>query len=352
MKVKKYDLVRVVDKLKSVVQKNEAHPSLNGILVSGGYLIAANTEITMQVKLEGTEMDSFIIPAKAFDLIKNLPDGEVQISEKDKHMVTIQMKKIKNVYQSFPPEDFIYKKINELEDDGLLLPGNNLMEALSHVAYAADEKNNNKIMSGIYFDGEENRMNIVALDGHVIAWDTIKATGTTNVKLIVPKVAVKHILAMGIMDDVNLTYDKNSAVFKTDEYTIYTRLIEGEYFKYNKMFSDAPISTVIGRRELSGAMTRAKMCTDEKSPTVFDINGSELKVVVNDKVTDYSEVVPLQVDIEKPLTIGFDSRLVLGTVKAFTCDNLRLNFSSPEMPMVVEAEDSDMKAIVLPIKLR
>ena len=49
MKVKKYELVRIIDKLKSVVQKNTVHPALGGVLVKEGYLIAANGEITIQV---------------------------------------------------------------------------------------------------------------------------------------------------------------------------------------------------------------------------------------------------------------------------------------------------------------
>lgn len=51
MKVKKYELVRIIDKLKSVVQKNTVHPALGGVLVKEGYLIAANGEITIASKL-------------------------------------------------------------------------------------------------------------------------------------------------------------------------------------------------------------------------------------------------------------------------------------------------------------
>lgn len=70
MKLKKYELVRAVDKVKSVVQKNPQTPALGGVLIKEGYAIAANGEMTIQVKLEGTEGESFIIPMKAFDLIK------------------------------------------------------------------------------------------------------------------------------------------------------------------------------------------------------------------------------------------------------------------------------------------
>lgn len=98
MKVQKYEIARVIDKLKSIVQKNDQFPALGGILVKDGYLIASNSEITMKVKLEASEGSYFIIPMKAFDLIKNLPDGEIDISATDKNVVMIKIGAIKNKY--------------------------------------------------------------------------------------------------------------------------------------------------------------------------------------------------------------------------------------------------------------
>lgn len=38
MKVQKYEIARVIDKLKSIVQKNDQFPALGGVLVKNGYL--------------------------------------------------------------------------------------------------------------------------------------------------------------------------------------------------------------------------------------------------------------------------------------------------------------------------
>lgn len=89
MKVQKYEISRTIDKLKSIVQKNDQFPALGGVLVKDGYLIASNTEMTMQLKLEASKGSCFIIPMKAFDVIKNLPDGEVIIDADGKNIVTI-----------------------------------------------------------------------------------------------------------------------------------------------------------------------------------------------------------------------------------------------------------------------
>ena len=112
------------------------------------------------------------------------------------------------------------------------------------------------------------------------------------------------------------------------------------------------MKTYVSRPELVAAMTRAKMCTEEKKPAVFEMNEDQLNIRIADRLTDYQEEVKLQDPLPEPLKIGFDSKLVLETLKAFTCENIAMNFLGPKMPAVVEAEDSDMKAIVLPVMIR
>lgn len=129
MKVQKYEISRTIDKLKSIVQKNDQFPALGGVLVKDGYLIASNTEMTMQLKLEASKGSCFIIPMKAFDVIKNLPDGEVIIDADGKNIVTIKTKAIKNKYQSYPPEEFSFDITEDLDAPEVVINGKRMMEA-------------------------------------------------------------------------------------------------------------------------------------------------------------------------------------------------------------------------------
>lgn len=289
MKVQKYEISRTIDKLKSIVQKNDQFPALGGVLVKDGYLIASNTEMTMQLKLEASKGSYFIIPMKAFDVIKNLPDGEVDIDTEGENIVVIKTKAIKNKYQSYPPEDFSFDITENPDAPGVVINGKSLMEAIGHVIYAAADSSSATQMMGVYFEGGENKIKLVALDGHVVAVDSIPTDGTADMKLIVPKTVAKKLVSMGIIDDVAVTYTKNRAVFKSKEYTIYTRLIEGKYFDYDRFFMAGKMKTYVSRPELVAAMTRAKMCTEEKKPAVFEMNEDQLNIRIADRLTDYQE---------------------------------------------------------------
>ena len=94
MKIQKTELAAKLNQIKGVVPKKTTMPILQGILVKEGYLIANNLEMTIKAKLEGTEDECFIIPERAFDLINNLPDGEIDITISGENTMTIKADKI------------------------------------------------------------------------------------------------------------------------------------------------------------------------------------------------------------------------------------------------------------------
>lgn len=349
MKIQKTELAQKLNKIKGVVPKKTTMPVLQGILVRDGYLIANNMEMTVKAKIEGAEGESFIIPERAFDLISNLPDGEVDISVTAANIMTIKADKIKNKYQTMDPAQFPATAVQE-EGSELTIKADTLLESMKRVSYAVPAQGSNPVMSSMCLQAGGGQLNFVGLDGHVLAWDKVDYEG--EFELLVPKNTVDKLKALGLSGEVQIRHNKTGAVFISDDFEVYTRLIEGEYFKYQTMFKELPFHTVVSKMDLLDAMTRAKMCTEERCPVRFEIDGSILNLSIKDKTTDYHETVELQENMGEPLTIGFDARLVLETLKAFDCENVGLSFGGPKMPMIVEAEDSDFKTIVLPVAIK
>lgn len=348
MKIQKTDLAQKLNKIKGVVPKKTTMPVLQGVLVRDGYLIANNMEMTIKAKIEGTEGESFIIPERAFDLINNLPDGEMEISVAAENIITIKADKIKNKYQTLAPAQF---PATASQDEGseLRIKAEMLLESMKRVSYAVPAQNSNTVMTAMCLQATGGQLNFAGLDGHVLAWDKIDYDG--EFELLIPKNTVDKIKSLGLSGEVQIRHNKTSAVFITEDFEIYTRLIDGEYFKYQTLFKELPLHTVVSRMALLDAMTRAKMCTEERCPVRFEMDGGALSLSIKDNTTDYHETVELQEDIAEALTIGFDARLVLETLKAFDCENVGLSFGGPKVPMIVEAEDSDFKTIVLPVAI-
>ena len=238
---------------------------------------------------------------------------------------------------------------NQKADNLLAIKAETLLESIKRVSYAVPVMGNNAVMSSMCLQAVDGQLNFVGLDGRVLAWDKVDYDG--EFELLIPKNTVDKLKSLGLDGDVQITYNKTGAVFITEEFEVYTRLVEGKYFKYRTMFKELPVHTVVAREELLDAMTRAKMCTEERCPVRFEMQEDQLSLSIKDKTTDYHETVDLQERLSKPLTIGFDARLVLETLKAFDCDNVGISLEGPKMPMIIEAEDSDFKTVVLPVAI-
>lgn len=348
MKIQKTELAQKLNKIKGVVPKKTTTPILQGILVMDGYLIANNMEMTVKAKVEGADGETFIIPDRAFDLINNLPDGEVEITTDDKNVITIKADKIKNKYHVRDPLEFPVNTVHE-EGSELKIQSDILMESIKRVAYAVPAQAKIRSMTALCLHATEGQLNFVGLDGHILAWDKVDYDG--EFELLIPKNTVDKLKSLGLSGEIQIKYSKNGAFFITEELEVYTRLIDGDYFSYKTMFMNLSLHTVVSRTELLNAMNRAKMCTEEKRPVKFEIKDNNLNISINDHITDYSETIYLQEEMTREITIAFDAKLVIKTLKAFDCDNVGISLEGPKMPMLVEAEDSDFRALILPVAI-
>lgn len=212
MIIQKSVLAATINKIKGVVPKKATTEMevLHGILIKDGYLIANNMEMTVKAKLEGIEEECFIIPERAFDLISNLPDGEVEISVTDKNIIIIKADKIKNKYQTMEPEHFPDTATPKTENQ-LTIKANILLESMKRVSYAVPAQGNNLIMSSMCLQAANGQLNFVGLDGKVLAWDKVDYDG--EFELLIPKNTVDKLKSLGLTGDVQITHrDRKSVV--------------------------------------------------------------------------------------------------------------------------------------------
>lgn len=221
-----------------------------------------------------------------------------------------------------------------------------------HVIYAVPDMASNKIMEGVLFECIGGKLNLIGLDGHRVAWDSLPLQG--DFSFIIPKTTTEKLIQFDMKGEVRIAYSTNATLFQTDDYEIYTRLIAGQYFPYGKMFQYGDIKTAIDRRSFMEAVNRARLCgaKEDGLPIVMEIKGMSVKITYKNTIADYEEEVALQEAVSSELKIGFNPRLLLDSLKAFECDNIALAFSGKKQPVIINAEDSDMTALILPVNLK
>jgi DNA polymerase III sliding clamp (beta) subunit (PCNA family) len=324
--------------------------ALQGILVKDNSLIANDLEMLIKTKIEGAEGESFIIPERALTLINNLPDGEIEITADSDNTVVIKSDKIKNTYRSFSPQDFPLPELEGEKDNQFTIKSSVLLESIKRVSYAVAEQSPHPVLQSLLLRAEARVLNFVGVDGHVIAWDRVDYDG--EFELLIPKSAINRFQLLGLTGDVSIKFNANGALFSTNECEIYTRLSDGEFVEYRRLFDKLPLHTYLARTEMLDAVVRAKACAKDRIPVRFEIEDDVLHISLRDEATDYHEMVYLAEKLTEKLVIYFDAKLVIETLKAFDCENIGLQFAGPKYPMIIEAEDSDFKALVLPVAVK
>ena len=354
MKINRYELMRAIDKAKGIVQKNASIPALSALLIDGQRAIASNTEITLEVKLEASGGTSLLLPMRAFDMVRNLPEGELDIEQDNDQTVVIKAGKTTSRFSSYKVLDFTLRR-ERPDADGVILPGGKLMEALSKVVFASDDTSTRRELTGVNLRATGGVIKITATDGHMVAIDEVIADGVSDMDLIIPKNTVRKLISMDMDDNITLTHDGRSAVFETTAYTIYSRLIDGKYINTYQLFApdDQLHALRIDRRDLIAALTRANLCNSDetKHALVVQLNGQTIDMTLVASTSGYHEILEADTDFTGELKIGLNPKMLLEALKGYSGDIITLKLMGPRAPVYISEEASALKMIVLPVNI-
>ncbi|MCR5791366.1 MAG: DNA polymerase III [Lachnospiraceae bacterium] len=350
MKIDKSELARKINRIKSTVPKKTPLEAIQGVLVEDGYLIANNMETAVKVKLEASAGETFIIPARAFDLINNLPNGEVEIKA-DEASITIRIGSIKNKFASTGADQYPRPSVTKSEGtQSFELDSESFVASLRRVAFAIADTAHNT-MNALCLRAKDGKLNYIALDGHIIAWDKVEYDG--DFELLIPKNAVEKLVSIGLTGKLTIEHSEFGALFITDECEVSTRLVNGEFFNVEKAVTEGTMKTVAERAGLVDAINRARACmtAGTNTPVRMELAEKAVSISIAVSTVNYSESVPLIRDMENPLTIAFDSRLLTECLKAFDSEEVELSFSGPKMPLIIRDGESDFLTLILPVAL-
>lgn len=349
MKIDKEELANKLAKVKNVVPSRTTIPVLQNVLLSNGYLTATDTQLALQVILEGSEGERMLIPSSAFDLISSLPDGEIDISNDDPRQLMVRNDMMNVSYAVQEIDDFPAVEWTDKDATNASVDAQKFQRCLKSVSYAMG-RTANRMMDSVNLSCENGKLSFAALDGRQIAWDETSYEG--KFEMSIPRNAVATLIRLDLKGEMQITLSKTAASFRTKEYIISTSLLEGAFFQYQKLFpADTPINATVNRAEFLDAVSRAGMCADKMKPIVLEFSGEHVKITSRGAHTDYGEYVGLLDEIEHPIKIGIDPNLLRTAVNNFTMGEVHIGLIGPKNPVIMTEEGSSLKELLLPVNI-
>lgn len=235
-----------------------------------------------------------------------------------------------------------------------------LQQMVMQTLFAVAENENSKLVhTGLKFEMSLNQLRLVGVDGYRLAirTETIKYDGE-DVSFIVPKKTIRELIKIGGTDnekDIQISVGKRHIIFEIDNYSIISRLLEGDFLDYEAALPKSSSTTVlINTNDAVECIERTIPVIENnaKNPIRCLFDNDEMRVSTVSslgRVVDYTHANISGSRVE----IGFNSKYILDALNAADTDQVKIELTGPVSPVkIMPVSDERFLFLVLPMRLK
>jgi DNA polymerase-3 subunit beta len=374
LRIARDELLTGLQRVQGVVEKRNTMPILSNILLEaksdGVDIIATDLELGMRGLYKATvkEPGSITLSArKLFEILKELPNGEVDLTVGANNWAIIQSGKSQFKIVGLPSTE--YPALPVIEREGLTpLSGAGLANLIRKTLFAVGDNDARYILNGLLItltvSDKKTTLRLVGTDGHRLAVADQEASqpagkeGPREIKAIIPKKAaleMRHLLEEGDGEPL-IGFTKNLMIFRKSGLLLTSRLMEGTYPNYQQVIpkdKDQDKRVTVSKPELEGALRRVAVLSRDKTNAV-KVTFASGKITLFSSNPDFGEAteeLPAQYKGES-LTTGFNARYLLDVLGVVDGESVTMQMDAPLSPCLVrEPGNAGFTCVVMPVKV-
>jgi len=372
LRIAREELLTALQRVQGVVEKRNTMPILSNILLEakpdGVDILATDLEIGMRGLYKATvqEPGSITLSArKLYEILKELRDGEIELSTSENNWATIQAGKSQFKVVGLSSSE--YPALPAIEREGLTpLAGSGLLSLIRKTLFAVGDNDARYILNGLLVTlttaEKKTTLRLVGTDGHrlAVAEQEVGATGGKDtpkeIKAIIPKKAaheMQRLLEEGDGEPL-IGFTKNLMIFRKSGLLLTSRLMEGNYPNYQQVIPKEQGKRVTAdKAELEGALRRVAVLSRDKTNAVkvTFTSGHMTLFSSNPDFGEATEELPARYGGET-LTTGFNARYLLEVLGVVDGEAVSLQMDTPLSPCLIrEPGNAGFTCVVMPIKI-
>lgn len=340
-------------------------PAIEGILIKAQgeciHLTGYDFEFGIHTILPAnvTEHGSVILNAKIFcDIVRRLNEEQVEIEVNDRLNTTITSGAAQYAILGIDADEYpelpsVTGGVPVILNQGML---NNMV---SQTLFAVAEGENAKpIHTGLRFEIVQNGMRLVGVDGFRLAMRTeqINYDGD-DIAFVVPKKTIRELTKLMNHEDemVSISVGKRHIVFEVGNYSIISRLLDGEFLNYNDVIPKNTETTVlVNTRE-------AINCIEKTLPVIDNNTKNPIRCIFDHDMLRVSAVTVLGKVVDtchanvsgERVEIGFNSKYILDALHTCDADEIMIELVNPTSPVkILPLQGENFLFLVLPVRLK
>ncbi len=320
-------------------------------------VVATDLEVGISTKVpaEVIKDGSITVPSKKLqDIVRELAEGEVEISVAKNNTVGIKSGKAYFKIMGLPKEDF--PKLPEFkEENSIQLEQAMLKDGLSLTLFASSSDETRYVLNGVLFYVKGNKVRLVATDGRRLAYieKEFENKNKQSCEMIIPAKALYEISKnLAWEGTVNVIPAKNQVVFQIGDTYVVSRLIEGNFPNYEQVIpKEEKLKSNLNREEFLQSVRRASLLTSPEAPAI-KLDFLKNKVLISSRspnMGESKEEINATVD-GKEMAIGFNPHYMADVLKNMDVESFDFCLTDPDKPGLVKGKDGYLY-VIMPMQL-
>lgn len=322
--------------------------------------IGIRTRIAASADAEGT----FMLSGRRFaNIVRDLPEGVIELSVDDRHVVQIrsQSGKVSGQYSIIGTSGENFPEIPRYGDEDVIeIEQAAFRRMIRRVIYAASTDTVKAVFNGVYFVTDEPKtISAVASDSRRLAMNTMSSSGGSDIAqgVILPLKAVREVNSVLGTDGVcRFFIGKNQCFFSVGNTEIVTRTIEGTFPNYSQVIPrEYRFRIGIAREPLMESLRRAVNFTVEPvNKIVLRFEGSRLTIEARSPDFGESEEnIVIETVPGDPIELGVNALYLIDALKEIDTDVVRVGVTGSKSPMTIAPDNDDRYiSVIMPLSVK
>lgn len=356
------DLSDAVLKVSKALSVKTANPILEGIKITAKgdslTLLATDTELTIEKKIKADvlmEGETVVVGKYFVDFAKKLEKEQVELCCLYENVLKIKYSDSESELQVFPAENFpIFEKI---EDGNYFeISQKDFKSVVEKTVFACSTDDSRPILKGCLFEIANGQLTTVSLDGFRMAVVKKQVQSNGDIKVVVPARALQEIVRLLDKEDdiIKIIIQKNVIFVQVENTVLSSRLIEGEFVKYNHILPTNFSNVVtVNKQALLNSIERASIVVrnDRYNVIKLDIKEEGMNILAKSEIGTVNESIPINIS-GKDISIAFNGKYLAEYLKISNDEFININLNSPIDPCVITSVgNNEFLYLLLPVRI-
>lgn len=355
--------LQALNTTKRAISTKNAIPILSTVKIDvtkeGITLIGSNGQISIEnfisVQNENAGLlinspGSILLEANFFiNVISSLPDIVLDFKEIEQKQIVLTSGKSEITLKGKDADQ--YPRIQEVSTSNpLVLETKVLKNIINETAFAASTQESRPILTGVHFVLTDNQsLKTVATDSHRMSQKkiTLDKKGD-DFDVVIPSRSLREFTAVFTdeIETVEVFFANNQLLFRSENISFYTRLLEGNYPDTDRLIPTEFSSVVtFNTNNLRHAMERSRLlsnATQNGTVKLEIVKGIVSAHVHSPEVGRVNEEIDTESVSGEDLTISFNPTYLIEALKAVDSEKVTISFISAVRPFtLVPNEDAE-----------